>query len=97
MLLEKSVGNVMNMIMKEYNSDELCDMETFKAMIRDFDESLSADTLKKMKLAARSKGSHLGETGRVEVAEVYSLPRMTKMARQLGMEGEIALDFITTD
>ena len=46
MLLEKSVENVMNVIMKEHSSDELCDMETFKAMIRDFDESCSADTLK---------------------------------------------------
>ena len=87
----------MNVIMKEHNSDELCDMETFKAMIRDFNESWSVDPLKKTKLTTKSKGSHLGETGRVEVAEVYSLPRMTKMARQLGMEGEIALDFITTD
>ena len=87
----------MNAIMKEHSSNELCDMETFKAMIRDFNESWSADTLKRTKLAARSKGSHLGGTGRVEVAEVYSLPRMTKMARQLGMEGEIALDLATTD
>ena len=33
MLLEKSVENVMNVIMREHSSDELCDMETFKAMI----------------------------------------------------------------
>ena len=97
MLLEESVENVMNVIMKEHSSDELCDMETFKAMIRDFDESWIADTLKKTKLAARNKGSHLGGTGRVEVVEFYSLPGMTKMARQMGMEEEIALDFTTTD
>ena len=46
MLLEKSSENVMNVILHSYNIDELCDIETFKAMIRDFDESWSADTLK---------------------------------------------------
>ena len=55
MLLEKSVENVMNVIMKGHNSDELCDMEMFKAMIRDLDESRSADTLKKAKLTAQRK------------------------------------------
>ena len=66
-------------------------------MIRDLDESWSADTLKKMKLTIKSKRSNLGQAGRVKVAEIYSPPRMTKMARQLGMEGEIALDLTTTD
>ena len=80
--------SVMNVVTKEHSSDELCDMETFKAMIRDLDESWSADTLKETKMAARNKGGHLGGTGRVEVAEVYSLHRMTKMARQLRVEGD---------
>ena len=97
MLLEKSVDLFTNVIMKEHNGDELCDMETFKAMIRDLDESWSADTLKKTKLIAKSKGSHLGGTGRVEVAEVYIPPRMTEMVRQLGMEGNVAMELITTD
>ena len=30
MLLDKSKENVMSMITKEHNSDELCDIETFK-------------------------------------------------------------------
>ena len=87
----------MSVIMKEHRSDELCDMETCKAMIRDFDESWNADTLKKTKLAARSKGSHFGGTGNVEVAEFNSPARLAKMARQLGIEGEIALDLTTVD
>ena len=57
MLVEESVENVMNVIMKEHSSDELCDMETFKAMIRDFDESWSADKLKNTKLTAKAKGA----------------------------------------
>ena len=97
MVLETSVENVMNVIMKEHNSDELCDKETFKAMIRDVDGRWTADTLKKTKLAARSNGNHRGETSRVEVAEVYSLPRITKIVRQLDMEGGIALDLTATD
>ena len=65
MLLEKSVENVMNVIMKKHNSDELCDMETFKAMIRDFDESWSADTFKKTKTTTKSEGSRPCKTDRV--------------------------------
>ena len=83
--------SVMHVILKEHSSYKLCDIETFNAMIRDLDESWGADTLTKTKMAARNKGSRLGETGRVEVNEVYSHPRMAKKVRQLGMEGEIAL------
>ena len=72
-------------------------METFKAMIRDFDESWTADTLKKAKRITNSEGSHPCKTDHVDVAEVHSPPRITKMVRQLGMNGEIALDLTTTD
>ena len=53
--------NVMSMIVKEHNSDELCDMETLKEIIRDLDEGWSANTRKKTELTAEDKkGDHPG-------------------------------------
>ena len=68
-------------------------METFKQLIRDLDARWTTETSAAMQTVERKNRS--GPT--VEVAEVYSLPRMTQMAKQVRMKAGFALDLTTTD
>ena len=72
--------NIMSMITKDPDSDELCDIETFKEMIRDLDKNWSANTRKKTKLAAEDKRKdHSG----VGVAKVYPRSKFLELGDAL--------------
>ena len=62
-----------------------CNRETFKNMLSDLDEDWTRKLIKMKKKHFKSDDTQA--KAHVEVAEVYSPPRMTKMADMMGMIG----------
>ena len=84
--LEKMIRNEVPLV------HALCNREVMKAMIDDLDESCTRKLTREMK-RKQAKSDKSG----VDVAEVYSPPRMSKVARQLGYSEGFALDLMTND
>ena len=69
----------------------LCNYEVFKAMLDDLDEQCTRKVERRMRRATNRDGHNMC------VAEAYSPPRMTAMAKKLGYSAGFALDLATTD
>jgi len=84
--LEKMIMNEVPLV------HALCNREVLKAMIDDLDEGCT----RKLTRELRRKQVKSDKSG-ADVAEVYSPPRMSKMASQLGYSEGFALDLTTND
>ena len=84
--LEKMIRNEVPLV------HALCNREVLKAMIDDLDEGCTRKLTRELK-RKQVKSDKSG----VDVAEVYSPPRMSKMASQLGYSEGFALDVTTND
>ena len=66
----------------------LCSREVFKKILKDLDEEWTGTLTRQMK--KKRKRDDCQKKVHLEVAEVYSPPRMTNMAEMLGMRSGFA-------
>ena len=92
--IEASVNSVMNQMIKEGDKaiGALCTRESVKAIIDSLDTACTRK-LEREILREEKKALVRG----IDVSEVYSQPRMTKMAESLGLKKGFALDLLTND
>ena len=97
-MIESSVKNVIESLLRTSAPDAalLCKREVFQGIIESLDKSYTRKTVKKWKKNWIAS-DYATRPCRVDVAEVYSPSRMTKMANRLGYEAGFALDLTTVD
>ena len=92
--IEASVKNVLDQLIREGSTSvgALCTREIVKGIINDIDEKCTRKITKEL-----SKMEATRANNGIDLAEVYSPPRMTAMARKLGYSAGFAMDLVTKD
>ena len=92
--IEKSLHNVMESMIREghCNIGQLCNKETLRNIIDELDKQ----GCRKMQRRLRRTGPLQGNPAS-DIAEAYSIPRMTDMAKKLGYTEGFALDLRNAD
>ena len=75
----------------------LCNHEVLRGMIDELDENYTRKIMKQLRKAENKDASKDSQRTRMDVAEVYSPPRMAAMAAKLGFNKGFSLDLTTTN
>ena len=92
-MIEASVKQMIGQLLRQGvdNAATLCRREVVEALVHSLDEQWTRKTLRRLRRDRRGDP----QAPKADIAEVYSQPRLTKVANEMGMDASFALDLVT--